>query len=445
MAAEPVLSLRGFAVERVPAMRAEVPELALDPGGAAALLGPSGCGKTSVLRGLFRLDPGLGIRGEVHCLGDALPAGAGLRELLRNHVAIAPQDAPSAFDPLVRLGEQLAIASRRARVDVAQALADVGIAEPRLLMRRYPHQISGGQAQRCSLAAAMLRRPALLIADEPTAGLDDAIAKRVLDALAAVRRLHGTAVLVATHDHAVVRALAATPLHFTSGGVFVAGAPALPPWPSRERRAPTARAVLRCYGLGRRIGGRHWILRDLDLTLAAGEVVAVVGPSGAGKTTLAKLLAQHLRPTTGKVERPAPRAAVQLLFQDAFASLTPGVPVGALVREVAVPGFDLDATAAQLHLTSAHLARPAAALSGGERRRAALLRALAVRPEILILDEPTASLDRATAVGVVALLLAVLQTSGAACVLITHDVGLAEACADRMIRLERGRQVAVAG
>jgi ABC-type glutathione transport system ATPase component len=127
-----------------------------------------------------------------------------------------------------------------------------------------------------------------------------------------------------------------------------------------------------------------------------------------------------------------------MLFQNAYGSLTPGRRLDKLVGEVAVPGFDVRAAAAALGLGPRHLASTAAALSGGERRRAALLRALAVRPQVLVLDEPTASLDRATAVPVVDLLLAVRRRTGAAYVLITHDLELARAVADRVVALEPG-------
>jgi peptide/nickel transport system ATP-binding protein len=130
---------------------------------------------------------------------------------------------------------------------------------------------------------------------------------------------------------------------------------------------------------------------------------------------------------------------VQYLFQDAYASLTPGRSIAALARETAPAGLDLAGLARGLRLEPAHLARTAAQLSGGERRRAALLRSLTVHPEVLILDEPTASLDAASAVEVMTNVLRLLDERPMACVLVTHDEDLAAAAAHRVLRLQEGR------
>lgn len=200
--------------------------------------------------------------------------------------------------------------------------------------------------------------------------------------------------------------------------------------------AVDARGVTKTFGEG---ALAFQALKGVDLQVKRGEFVMLAGPSGSGKTTLLRSLAGQIPLAAGSVQRPARRTAVQLVAQDAFGSLTPGAPVRQLVTEAAAPAFDLMATAAALGLPPAALERSREGLSGGERRRAALLRALAVQPDVLLLDEPTASLDRATAVAVIAAMLQLRRERGTAIVLATHDHELAAAVADRVFALRGGQ------
>ncbi|MEC7584158.1 MAG: ATP-binding cassette domain-containing protein, partial [Planctomycetota bacterium] len=131
--------------------------------------------------------------------------------------------------------------------------------------------------------------------------------------------------------------------------------------------------------------------------------------------------------------------AVQLLSQDAYASLTPGRTLRSMLKEVSAPYFDAEAQAAELSLPVAVLDRTAAEMSGGERRRAALLRAMAVNPDVLVLDEPTASLDHESALAVVEALLSLRDQRRVALVVITHDQDLARSVANRIVLLREGR------
>jgi peptide/nickel transport system ATP-binding protein len=181
------------------------------------------------------------------------------------------------------------------------------------------------------------------------------------------------------------------------------------------------------------------VLDQADLVLHRREVVALCGPSGSGKTTLAKVLAGHIAPNAGSVVRPPRGAAVQMLFQDAFASLTPGRTLGSLLAEATAPGVEVAALLRELQLPSDVLTKTAAQMSGGERRRAALLRALAMSPEALLLDEPTASLDSGAAASVMEIVLRMRDRIGLALLVVTHDRDLAHAVADRVLEMRGGK------
>lgn len=440
MGRDVILECRDFAVARPESgFTVRVAELEVGAGQVACLLGPSGCGKTALLLGLLGLDPDLRRTGRAVVEGRPLPAPGSeeARRWLFERVTCVLQDARAALDPTERLLDQMRQATRAGPRDCAAALEELGVRDAAALVRRFPHQVSGGQAQRVLLAIARLRRPRLLVADEPTASLD---AARREDLVASLGELTsgGTAILAATHDDDFVAACGARALPYVAAeGAFVPRVLERPAWPRSPETRGREAVVLACEGIGVRYG-RKWVLRGVDLEVRAGESRALVGPSGAGKTTLARVLAGLQSPSEGRVHRPPGRASVQMLFQDAYASLTPHLTLGRQVRETAAPGFDVRAEAAALGLTERHLERLPRELSGGERRRGALLRALSVRPRVLLLDEPTASLDRGTGVEVVRSLLALGVERRLAMLWITHDLDLAEAVAgrERTLRLE---------
>jgi len=415
-----------------------LPRLSLGPGESAALFGPSGGGKTTLLLaacGLLRR-PGWTVAGAVQIAGvDVLTADLAAGQALRNSaMAFLPQDAKAALDPLQPVGRWLGQVCGADEPARRAACARLGLDDASLL-RRLPLAISGGEAQRVLLAVALLRSPKLVVADEPTANLDGASRQRVQRALHELRD-RGAAVLVATHDVALPAALGARVLAPADDAFVPASLPDLA-WPTAPRDGATDDVLLALAGVHHAFAGRP-VLAGIDLEVRRGEVVAIVGPSGAGKTTLARLAAGRLSPAAGTIQRPA-GVAVQMLAQDAFASLTPGRRLDDLLAEARAPGFLTHAGAEAVALPEGALARTAERLSVGEQRRAALLRALAVEPHVLVLDEPTASLDPVTAQAVVATLLALRARTGLAMLLITHDLELARAVAARIYTLQGGR------
>lgn len=433
-----LLEVEAFAVRRG-AWSVRVPQLRLPAGQVAALHAPSGAGKSTVLAGLFGLLPAsVGVDGAVRWRGgewrELLQPSQ--RRALRDELVFLAQDAKAAWEPLAPIGRQIERATGCTPEQVAARLLELGVADAAALCRRLPHEVSGGEAQRALLAIAFLRQPLLVVLDEPTANLDDgAYAELRAHLQALVGR--GAALLLASHDHRLLQDLGASVLTFADG-VFTAGAVAARPWPRHGREPDVGTVpVLAAEHVRVAYAGRT-VLDDVSLAVHRGEVVALVGVSGAGKSTLARVLAGQLRPATGVVRAPARQRAVQLVPQDALASLTPGRSLRSLCDETSLDGDD-GRVAMRLQLPAAALARTGADLSGGECRRAALLRAMTVRPDVLVLDEPTAALDRDSGVAVVQSVLDLQRDRGMAVVLITHDLELAHAVAHRVVTLRGGK------
>jgi peptide/nickel transport system ATP-binding protein len=460
----PVAALRGL-------------DLRVEVGEVAAVLGPSGSGKTSLLRLVAGLDrPSAG---RLVVLDRDLTAASDrdLDEHRRSRIGVVEQHYRRALSPYLPAGEAIALplalrgvpAAERTR-RVAELLERVGLPDRG---DAYRHELSGGEQQRIAFAVALATRPALLLADEPTGELDGATAETILVALRDLVRAEGTTCLVVTHDELVER-VADRVVHLADGRAIAerAGGPGgaprqvrdvqgwlAPPLPAPSTPVPPAvrpelgGAAVVLDGASRRYGSGGVEAVGLPPTTAAfrrGGFHVVTGPSGSGKTTLLRLVTGLDRPTAGRVttlgvdlatldrDDLARLRAARLGIVDQVRDLVPfltaleNVELGLAIRGRSAADGRARAIAALERVgLEDHFDRAPDGLSAGERVRVALARALAADPDLLVLDEPTAALDRAGA-RAVARLLADLDDARVTVIATTHDPALIEAASDRL-------------
>ncbi len=410
------------------------------------------------------------------------------------------QNALGCLHPAFRVETQLVEAIRRhrsisrsdARDLVVEELAAVDLDAPERVARSRPAELSGGMCQRVALAIALCNRPSILIADEPTTALDDDTQRHVLDLIAALAERDGLGVLLITHDRRVVERMA-DEVTTIADGVSVLepaepGEPGEAAEPIEEPRPATAVRVadtaterdldgqddgappddtaLRIVGVAKAYGEGGWrrrrpapVLRDVTISARSGTTVGLVGRSGAGKTTLAQIVAGVLAPSGGSVHiggraitgpdrvgRVEKAGLVQYVFQDPFGSLNPRRSALAQVAEPLIvdgqPAEEARQRATELlvqvGLTSAQIHRLPTALSGGQCQRVGIARALIRRPLVVVLDEPVSALDWSIRADVLAILDDLQESTGATYLLISHERPLIERQSDQIYEVGDG-------
>ncbi|MEU4609541.1 ABC transporter ATP-binding protein [Streptomyces umbrinus] len=390
------------------------------------------------------------------------------------------------------------------RQAVVELLRRVRVPEPERRARQYPHQLSGGLRQRVAMALALAGEPRLLLADEPTTALDVTVQAEILRLLRTIRDEFGVAILLISHDIGVIAQTADRVAVMRDGEIVETGAveevllrPAsdytkmllgsVPTVGKRVRPEPAngnadaygksdaygtvdpdGSALFTADGLSRSFrsdGHAVHALRDVSLSVGRGEVLGVVGESGSGKSTLAKMLVRLDRPTSGRLEKDgadysrlrgkrlqAFRRAVQMVFQHPAGSLNPKLRVATSVREpLATSGVTggearrrIDEVLAEVGLPPEAAGRLPHEFSGGQKQRIAIARAIAARPEVVVLDEPTSALDVSVQAQVLDLLLTIQQAEDLTYVFISHDLAVVQAVSDRVVVMYAGRVVEVA-
>jgi peptide/nickel transport system ATP-binding protein len=474
--------------------------LHLDPNEILCVVGESGSGKSMTASAVMGLLPE-GVQAEA---GRILFEGRDLltmsepemRKLRGARIGMVFQEPMTALNPLRTIGSQIAemfrihtsLSSAERDARVLALLEQVRIPEPASAAKAYPHELSGGQRQRAMIAMALALDPVLLICDEPTTALDVTTQAQILELIRDLQRRTGTAVLFITHDFGVVADIADRVAVMRYGEVVEQGSAAevlnhprhpytralvaaVPPLTPPAAQPLADEPVLRVEHLSktyRKAGffGRNrrvtHAVRDVTLDLPRGGTLGIVGESGSGKSTLARCIVRLLDPEEGSIRidgqdrlalsraelrRDARR--IQMVFQDPYASLNPRRKVGELVAQGPMvhgtPRAEAFARARELFelvgLDPAALDRFPHEFSGGQRQRIGLARALAMRPEVLVADEPVSALDVSVQAQVLKLLAELRARLGLSMIFITHDLRVAAQLCDRIVVMRQGEVV----
>ncbi|MCO4148562.1 microcin C ABC transporter ATP-binding protein YejF [Citrobacter freundii] len=476
--------------------------LRVDAGQTLALVGESGSGKSVTALSILRLLPSppvVYLSGDIRFHGESLLHAdeQTLRGVRGNKIAMIFQEPMVSLNPLHNLEKQLyevlslhrGMRREAARAEILTCLDRVGIRQAAKRLADYPHQLSGGERQRVMIAMALLTRPELLIADEPTTALDVSVQAQILQLLRELQRELNMGLLFITHNLSIMKKLADTVAVMQNGqcveqnkAAQLLTAPTHPytqkllnsepsgdPVPLPAGQAPLLEveklhvAFPIRKGILKRVVDHNVVVNNISFSLRPGETLGLVGESGSGKSTtglaLLRLISsqgsivfdgQALHTLNRRQLLPV-RHRIQVVFQDPNSSLNPRLSVLQIIEEglrVHQPTLSAEQREAQVKavmtevgLDSETRHRYPVEFSGGQRQRIAIARALILKPSLIILDEPTSSLDRTVQAQILTLLKSLQEKHRLAYIFISHDLHVVRALCHQVIVLRQGEVV----
>jgi peptide/nickel transport system ATP-binding protein len=455
-------------------------DLKVEMGERLGIVGGSGSGKSTLLRiAAGVLSPGLQLSS-----GTVTTAGVNMlaidpkvrQQMYGSSVALVAQSLGEALTSHLTVRAHFRDTLGRDAADeiILSSLDDAGLDGTKYL-HRYPHQISGGERQRVLLALALVRSPSLLLLDEPTSALDVGIAADVLATITRLQKSRGFALVCVSHDFGVVGRVCDQVAVMSRGQIVEQGltehvlaTPSAPYTQSllasiprfqvriREPQTIVQQPVVVVRDLTVIRSGSTRALDSINLEVGKGEVVGVIGESGSGKSTLLSVMCGLVSSTSGAIDdgngfdlstplRDRPLAVlseIQMVFQNPDDSLNPVRTVEqSMSRYTHASRDEVLAALDAVELSEQFLLRRPSEMSGGEKQRVAVARALLAKPQLLLLDEVTSALDVTVQASVVKMLASVQAATGMSMVIVSHDIALIASFADRLIVLRNGQVV----
>ena len=468
-------------------------------GESLGIAGESGSGKSMLVSSIIKLLPRNAIfsADEVNFSGKDL-VNISEKEMVKlrgRDISMIFQDPAASLSPTDSIGKQLSevfilhegLGRREADKKSIEMLEKVGINEPKLRMRQYPHELSGGMLQRVMIAMALACKPKLLIADEPTTALDVTTQKQILLLIKKLCEEIGTAAIIISHDLRIIAEVADRVI-VMKDGIFVeeAEAKAIFDHPKadytkllissmpdltgfKEENAAKDESVLSVNKLKVLFGGRRGIFSKSEKILAVdgvsfevyrGETLGLVGESGCGKSTLSRTLLKLIKRTSGdiifenkdidnfsKEEMKHFRKKVQLIFQNSYSSLNPRMTIAEILEAslktagIKKPELRTRVLTAlsEVGLSEDFADRYPHELSGGQKQRIVIARALIGEPELVICDEPVSALDVSIQADILKLLEKLKKEKCLTYIFISHDLGVVKNISDRVMVMYKGK------
>ena len=428
-----------------------------------------------------------------------------LRQIRGNEISMIFQEPMTSLNPVLTIGAQLAeviILHRKCQSDEAldearRLIERVKIPDAARRLTQFPHELSGGMRQRVMIAMALACQPRLLIADEPTTALDVTVQAEILALIRQLQDEIGMALIFITHDMGVVAEVAdrvivmrhgekveenaliplfATPRNSYTKALLAAvprlgmGSPLLEPVRADAQPVLAVSGLVKRFplsgGLLKRAVAMVHAVDDVSFEIRKGETLGLVGESGCGKTTTGRALMRLIEPTEGSIriagqemtglagdQLRAARRNIQMIFQDPYASLNPRLQIMTSVTEPLLihrPDISADerreiaaGLLERVGLKAEHLDRYPHQFSGGQRQRVAIARALALKPKVIVADEPVSALDVSIRAQVIELLVQLQKELGVAYLFISHDMAVVEQMSHRVAVMHMGRIVEI--